>query len=120
MSEPMLVVEREYRSDGIVVLALSGELVVTSREALREEAESELVNGARHLVVAVDRLSHIDTTGLAMLVYLAGRCAERGGRMAVAGLKADVQEMRQHLFLDEAIRFADHVGDAVAAVARPG
>ena len=105
MSEPLLVVERESRGDGIVLLSLTGELVVTSRETLREEAEDELVNGARHLDVAVDRLSHIDTTGLAMLVYLAGRCEERGGRMAVAGLKADVHEMRQHLFLDEASRF---------------
>jgi anti-anti-sigma factor len=120
MSEPVLVIEREPRSDGIVVLVLSGELVVTSREALREKAEAELVNGARYLVVSVDRLSHIDTTGLAMLVWLAGRCEERGGRMAVVGLKRDVEEMRQHLFLDEAIRFAPDVERAIAAVTRPG
>ena len=49
-----------------------------------------------------------------------GREAERGGRMAVAGLKVDVQEMRQHLFLDEAIRFANNVEDAVAVVVRSG
>ncbi|HEY7472607.1 MAG TPA: STAS domain-containing protein [Gemmatimonadota bacterium] len=120
MSEPALVIERESRGAGVVVLVLSGELVVTSREALRETAEAELVSGARHLVVAVDRLSHIDTTGLATLVWLAGRCEERGGRMAVVGLKREVQEMRQHLFLDEAIRFTDDVDRAIAVVTRPG
>lgn len=111
-----LVIDSESRANGVVVLALGGELVVTSRELLREAAESEIANGARSLVVAVGRLTHIDTSGLALLVRLAGRCAESGGRLAVAGLKPDFLEMRQHLFLDEALLFADDVEGAVAAV----
>lgn len=111
-----LSVERAARRDGVVVLTLSGELVVTSREILRQSAESEIESGARGIVIAVGRLTHIDTSGLALLVGLAGRCAERGGRLAVAGLKREVQEMRQHLFLDEALLFTEDVEDAVAAV----
>jgi anti-sigma B factor antagonist len=111
-----LMVERAPCGDGVVVLTLSGELVVTSREVLRQSAESEFESGARGIVVAVSQLTHIDTSGLALLVGLAVRCAERGGRLAVAGLKRDVQEMRQHLFLDEALLFSDNVEDAVAAV----
>jgi anti-anti-sigma factor len=114
---PALVIDRAAREDGIVVLALGGELVVTSRELLRDAAESEIADGARSLVIAVDRLAHIDTSGLALLVRLAGKCAESGGRLAVAGLKSDFLEMRQHLYLDEALLFADDVEGAVAAVA---
>lgn len=117
MSEPVsFAVDRELRGDGLVVLVLSGELVVTNREVLRQSADAEIANGARAIVIAVGRLTHIDTSGLALLVHLAGRCAEKGGRLAVAGLKGDFHEMRQHLFLDEAIVFADSVEDAVAAV----
>jgi anti-anti-sigma factor len=116
MSSAALVVGTESRADGVVVLALDGELVVTGLDLLGDAAESEIANGARSLVIAVDRLTHIDTSGLALLVRLAGRCAEAGGRLAVAGLKSDFLEMRQHLFLDEALLFADDVEGAVAAV----
>jgi anti-anti-sigma factor len=116
---PALVVERDSRPDGVAVFSLGGELVVTNREVLRDAAESEIANGARSLVIAVDRLTHIDTSGLALLVRLAGKCAESGGRLAVAGLKSDFLEMRQHLYLDEALLFADDVTGAVVAVAAP-
>lgn len=119
MSEPVsLIVEREPRGDGVVVLALSGELVVTNRELLRESAEAEIEGGARGIVIAVDRLKHIDTSGLALLVRLGGRSSERGGRLVVAGLRRDFQEMRQALFLDEALVVVDDVEDAVTAVSK--
>jgi anti-anti-sigma factor len=118
MSEPAsLVVERDPRPGGVVVLTLTGELVVTNREVLRQSAEEELADSARALVVAVGRLTHIDASGLALLVHLASLCAEKGGRVVVVGLKPNFHEMRQHLFLDEAILFADDLEDAVAAVA---
>ena len=114
--ETTLSVERQPRADGVVVLALSGELVVTNRDALRQDAEAELEGGARTLVLAAGGLSHIDTSGLALLVQLSTRCTERGGRLAVAGLGSFADEMRQSLFLDEAVLFTDEVEDAVAAV----
>ena len=115
-NETALSVERLPREDGIVVLALSGELVVTNRESLRELAEAQLEDGARKLVIAIGALSHVDTSGLALLVQLATRCAERGGRLIVAGRVPGAEEMRQSLFLDEAVEFADGVEDAVAAL----
>ena len=119
MNEPVtLRVDREVR-DGVVVLTLSGELLVTNRDALRRSAESEIEDGRSGIVIAVDRLTHIDMSGLALLVHLSGRCSERGARLVVAGLNRDYQEMRQHLFLDEALVFSDDVEGAVAAVSRP-
>jgi len=119
MSEGVtLKVDRTARGDGVVVIELAGELVVTNREELRRRAEAEIEGGARGLVVTVGRLSHIDTSGLAMLVHLASRCAAAGGRLAVVGLRDDFAEMRQHLYLDEALVFAEDVEDAVAAVSR--
>jgi anti-anti-sigma factor len=114
--ETMLSVERLPREDDVVVLALSGELVVTNREMLRQRAEAELEGGARKLVLAAGGLSHVDTSGLALLAQLSNRCADRGGRLAVAGLGQFADELRQSLFLDEAVLFADAVEDAVAAL----
>ena len=113
-----LTIERDARENGIVVLGLAGELIITNREELRRQAESEIADGARSLVVTLHRLSHIDTSGLAMLVHLASRCGEAGGRLAVAGLREDFGEMRQHLHLDESLLFSENVEDAVAVVSR--
>ena len=109
-----LEVRREERPGGIVVLALTGELTVLTRDRLAgADAHSARV------VIAAHGLSHIDTPGLASLVRLAGDCTARGGRLAVAGLSADIQDMRHHLFLDEAILFADDLEDAIALVSTP-
>jgi anti-anti-sigma factor len=115
-NDTVLSIERLPREDGVVVLTLSGELVVTNRDSLRERTGAELEGGARKLVIAIGGLSHVDTSGLALLVQLATRCAERGGRLVVAGRVPGAEEMRQSLFLDEAIEFADGVEDAVAAL----
>jgi anti-anti-sigma regulatory factor len=91
---PQLRVSRTARPDGVVVLEVAGELTVLTASGLK----------------------HIDTPGLATLVRLAGSCAERGGRLAVVGLDADIHDMRHHLFLDEALLFADDLEGAVALV----
>jgi anti-anti-sigma factor len=104
-------VSRTMRTDGVVVLEVTGELTVLSRDRL-EDADAD----AARVVILARGLTHIDTPGLATLVRIAGRCAERGGRLAVVGLDADIHDMRQHLFLDEAILFADDLEDAVRLV----
>jgi len=108
-AEP-LSVTRTIRPDGVVVLELAGELTVLTRDRL------DGADGDARVVIAAYGLTHIDTSGLACLVRLAGSCAERGGRLAVAGLDADIHDMRQHLFLDEAILFADALEDAARLV----
>lgn len=113
-----LTFEREAHGNGIVVLRLEGELVVTNREDLAACVESEIVDGGRNLVVVVDRLTHIDTSGLAMLVHLAALCSDAGGGLAVVGLSVEYEEIRQHLYLDESLVFAASVEDAVAALSR--
>ena len=106
-----LEVRREARPDGIVVLELAGELTILTCDRL-ENAEAD----AAGVVVVAYGLTHVDTPGLATLVRLATGCAERGGRLALVGLDADIQDLRNHLFLEEAILFGDDLEDAVALV----
>ena len=110
MRSPTLSVRRATRPDGVVVLELAGELTVLTRDRL-ESADADT-----KLVIVAHELTHIDTPGLAGLVRLASSCAERGGGLAVVGLDADIHDMRQHLFLEEAILFADDLEDAVTLV----
>ncbi len=115
-SAPPLSVSRVARPDGIVVLELAGELTILTRDRL-EGAQGDAGGGTPRIVIVALGLSHIDTPGLATLVRLAGDCANRGGRLVVVGLDADIHDMRQHLFLDEALLFADDLEGAVALLA---
>ena len=106
-----LRVSRTDRPDGVVVLELAGELTVLTRDLLPDPDPD-----SPRVLVDTSGLKHIDTPGLATLVRLAGSCAKRGGRLVVIGLDADIQDMRHHLFLDEALLFADDVEAAVTLV----
>lgn len=108
---PPLRVRHTARPDGVVVIALAGELTVLTRDQLGNPDPD-----SARVVVDASGLNHIDTPGLATLVRFAGSCAERGGRMVVIGLDADIHDMRQHLFLDEALLFAGDLKEAVALV----
>jgi anti-anti-sigma factor len=109
---PQLRVSRTARPDGVVVLEVAGELTVLTCDLLMADPDPD----SARMVVDASGLKHIDTPGLATLVRLAGSCAERGGRLAVVGLDADIHDMRHHLFLDEALLFADDLEGAVALV----
>ncbi|HJU87549.1 MAG TPA: STAS domain-containing protein [Gemmatimonadota bacterium] len=102
---------RVARPDGVVVLELAGELTVLTRDRLGDPDPD-----SPRVVIVASGLTHIDTPGLATVVRFAGSCAERGGRLVVVGLDADIHDMRHHLFLDEAVLFADDLEDAVALV----
>ena len=106
-----LRVGRVARPDGVVVLELAGELTVLTRDRVVDPDPD-----SSRVVIDASGLTHIDTPGLATLVRIAGSCAQRGGRLVVVGLAADIQDMRHHLFLDEALLFADDLEDAVALV----
>ena len=106
-----LRVTRTARPDGVVVLELAGELTVLTRDLLPDPDPD-----SARVVVDASELKHIDTPGLATLVRLAGSCADQGGRLVVIGLDADIHDLRHHLFLDEALLFADDLEGAVALV----
>jgi anti-anti-sigma regulatory factor len=109
-TEPLRV-RRVTRPDGVVVLELAGELTVLTGGRLGSPDPD-----STRVVVDASGLTHIDTPGLAKLVRLSASCAERGGRLAVVGLDADIHDMRHHLFLDEALLVAADLEDAVALV----
>jgi anti-anti-sigma factor len=95
------------------VVEVSGDLVVTSRDAVREAVERILEDGGGRVVVDATRLSHIDTASFALLVQLSDSCRTRSGALVVAGLPAAFTRLARELRLDEALAFADSVERAL-------
>ena len=116
LGAPLEVGSREL-ADAVHVLSLAGDLVVTSRDALRYAVERALEAGGRTVVVDAERVTHVDTPSFALLVQLAGRCRERGGDLVVVGLPQTFASLAEALHLEEAMSFA---GSLEAALERPG
>jgi len=91
------------------VVEVSGDLVVTNREAVREAIEGVLEKGGRTLVIDASRLAHVDTPSLSLLVQLADACRAAGGALVVAGFPPNFAPLARELRLEEALSFADSV-----------
>ncbi len=105
---PLEVRTREA-GEGRVVVEVAGDLVVTSREAVRLAVEAALGEGARTVIVDAARMTHVDTASLALLARLAGGCRGAGGDLVVAALPSSFAVLARELRLEEALTFVDSV-----------
>jgi len=85
--------EVEVRNNALVV-RLAGEIDIKVADALRTELETSLDKSqAQHLVLNLDRVSFIDSSGLGVILGRYKRISSRGGRMAFVGLKPAVKRV---------------------------
>ena len=69
--------------DGWTVVHLTGELDVSTAPRLREELVDVIADGCRHLVVEMDGVTFIDSTGLGVLVGAFKRIRAANGELHV-------------------------------------
>ncbi len=70
-------------SDGVLILDVAGEIDVYTSPKLRERLVSLVDGGVRTLVVDLDNVDFIDSTGLGVLVGVLKRIRATGGRMSL-------------------------------------
>lgn len=108
-----LKITRQTMSDSPIVIEISGDLVTTNQDTLRGEVEDLLDRGVSEIVLAVDEITHIDTSGFSLLVQLGARCVETGGWLTVAGLPGPFEEVAETLRIKEVVRLAPTVEAAI-------
>ncbi|MQA93645.1 MAG: anti-sigma factor antagonist [Streptosporangiales bacterium] len=97
---------------GVVMVEVSGELDIATRDRLRAEVEPWLRAG-RELVLEVSGLTFIDASGLAGLLELDRLAGRAGTRLLIAGHSRPVHRLLQMTGLD------GHFGPAERPAARP-
>lgn len=79
--------------DGIVTFSLSGRLdAVTSTEADKQFGET-IAAGNDKLLIELSGLEYISSAGLRVLLVVAKKIQQKGGRIALANLTANVKEV---------------------------
>jgi anti-anti-sigma factor len=101
------MVETKIQQFGdVTVFEMSGRLHVGDSMTAVENSINRLIDGGtRKLAVDLEHLDYIDSSGLGMLIYSAGRMEQSGGRMRVAGAHGQVARVFQVAQASRILRF---------------
>jgi anti-anti-sigma factor len=72
------------RADEIVVGSLSGEIDLSNAKELESQIENAVPNTARGMVLDLSELRYLDSSGIRLLLSLAGRLRWRGQELILA------------------------------------
>ncbi|MFI5279856.1 MAG: STAS domain-containing protein [Gemmatimonadales bacterium] len=100
---------------GVLVVAVSGQLVVGNRQEFKESVLTALEGGERKFLVDFSETGYIDSSGLGVLVSLSKKIRDEGGDLRLAGLNEDLRTLFELTKLDTLFAISDSPADALAA-----
>jgi anti-sigma B factor antagonist len=90
-------------ADGVVRLAIEGDLDSVATPGLRDQLQALLKQGPSRLEVDLSRLHTIDSSGVGMLVSLYKGMRASGGQVTITGLRDQPLAIIRLLKLDRAL-----------------
>lgn len=98
-----------------LLIRVEGE-VDLSNASLLDEKIAEADRGQKDVLLDLERLEFIDSTGLTVIVRLGKRVKERGGELAMAIAKPSIRKLFSITALDKQFRIYDSVAEATEHV----
>lgn len=96
------------RDSDVCLLTLSGEVDVYAAPRLKEELVSAIEDGCVNVIVDLERVSFIDSSGLGVLVSALRRARERDGTVRIVCTRENVLKILRITGLDKVFPiFAD-------------
>jgi anti-sigma B factor antagonist len=108
--------EAEGVDEYIQLIAIQGELDLSSSAELRRRVEAALKEGRNSVVLDLSDVTHMDSTGLAALITAHQLTEERRGRLALVITSESVRRTVEVRGLDRLFTIAATRADGLAAV----
>ncbi len=100
---PRFSVDLRMPADGAAVVTVAGELDMSTAPVLEAALESGVDRGAGHIVVDLDSVSFIDSTGIRAIVCAAVRLHAAGGSLRLVYGDEGVQHLFEILALENVV-----------------
>jgi anti-sigma B factor antagonist len=105
--------------DGASVVALDGRIMLGEEsEALREKVKSLIAEGNKNIVLNMDHMEYIDSTGLGILVSLHVSARAQGGTLKLSNLGPRFHEILRITKLVKVFEVCNTEAAAVASFSR--
>jgi len=105
--------------DGASVVALDGRIMLGEEsDALREKVKSLIAEGNKNIVLNMDHMEYIDSTGLGILVSLHVSARARGGTLKLSNLGPRFHEILRITKLVKVFEVCNTEAAAVASFSR--
>lgn len=112
-----LVVQVENR-DGWAVAHVHGDVDMTTSPRLREQVIQVVLGGQPNVVLDLQGVDFIDSTGLGVVIGLLKRTRTHGGDLRLVSTRTALRKVLELTALDQALPLADSVETAIG-VDRP-
>ncbi len=100
------------QADGIEVFELEGELDFHSSPAVREKFQEVAQKPGARMLILLDKVSYIDSSGLATFVEVLQKMKRANGKLVLAGLQPAVKSVFEIAKLDKVFTLAGSESDA--------
>jgi anti-sigma B factor antagonist len=100
---------------GWTVVAVHGEIDVATSPTLRERLIDLVSNGATRMVLDLEAVDFVDSTGLGTIVSVLKRARTHGGDLRLVCTEARIRRMFEITGLDKAVPLHASLEDALSA-----
>jgi len=110
----ILTIERKQIPPDVAVLELTGRIVLGNDSRDVELRIAELLReNAKKIVLDIQRITMLDSTGVGILVMCQGKVAKGGGQLHVAGATGVVEDILQTTNVGKLVPLFSTVAEAV-------
>lgn len=106
---------QHYSLNDVIVLRLNGRVDSNSIPVLRERIDVITTNKPSRIIVDLAKVSFMDSSGLATLVYAMKHCREGGGNLCLINPAQPIRMILELTRLDKALDIFGSTADAVAS-----
>ncbi len=102
------------RAGDVTVVTVEGEVDMATAPTLRERLHALVADGRRTIIVDLEKVDFLDSTGLGVLIGAMRRLRSADGDLIVVVTQPRIRKVFEITGLDRAFRMHDSVDDALA------